>query len=70
MYHQLTDSEFDVDLLSEQELYDPNTIGSMLKTWLRELPTEIVPQELQHALAVDLGRDNPNFMLIGQPAPR
>jgi hypothetical protein len=67
---QLTDTELDVDLLSEQELYDPNTIGSMLKTWLRELPTEIVPHELQSALAVELGKDNPDFMMMGQPAPQ
>jgi hypothetical protein len=69
-YPQLTDSELDVDLLSEQELYDPNTIGSMLKTWLRELPTEIFPQELQSALAADLQRDNPSFNMMGQSAPQ
>lgn len=63
-------TERDVDLLSEQELYDPNTIGSMLKTWLRELPTEIFPQDLQHSLAQDLQRDNPNFNMMGQPAPQ
>lgn len=64
------DQELDVDLLSEQELYDPNTIGSMLKTWLRELPSEIFPQELQHSLAVELQKDNPNFNMMGQPAPQ
>lgn len=57
-------------MLSEQELYDPNTIGSMLKTWLRELPTEIVPQDIQHALGAELLKDNPQFMVIGQPAPQ
>lgn len=71
LHSQLTVyAEFDVDLLSEQELYDPNTIGSMLKTWLRELPTEIFPQDLQHSLAVELQQDNPNFNMIGQPAPQ
>ncbi|KAM0721868.1 hypothetical protein Q7P37_002793 [Cladosporium fusiforme] len=64
------DQELDVDLLSEQELYDPNTIGSMLKTWLRELPSEIFPQELQHSLAVELQQENPNFNMMGQPAPQ
>lgn len=63
-------AEFDVDLLSEQELYDPNTIGSMLKHWLRELPTEIVPTELQHSLGIELQKDNPNFNLVGEPAPQ
>lgn len=62
--------ELDVDLLSERELYDPNTIGSMLKTWLRELPSEIFPQELQHSLAVELQKENPNFNMMGQPAPQ
>jgi hypothetical protein len=57
-------------LLSEQELYDPNTIGSMLKTWLRELPTEIFPQDLQHALAAELQKENPYFNVMGQPAPQ
>ena len=57
-------------MLSEQELYDPNTIGSMLKTWLRELPTEIFPQDLQHALAAELQKENPYFNVIGQPAPQ
>jgi len=57
-------------LLSEQDLYDPNTIGSMLKTWLRELPSEIFPQELQHALGAELAKDNPDFMVIGQSAPQ
>jgi hypothetical protein len=57
-------------LLSEQELYDPNTIGSMLKTWLRELPSEIFPQELQHALAIELQQDNPYFNVMGQSAPQ
>jgi hypothetical protein len=59
-----------VDLLSEQELYDPNTIGSMLKTWLRELPSEIFPQDIQHALAVELQKDNPHFNVMGQSAPQ
>nr|OQO24349.1 hypothetical protein B0A51_05576 [Rachicladosporium sp. CCFEE 5018] len=64
------DQELDVDLLDEQELYDPNTIGSMLKTWLRELPTEIFPQELQNTLGAEIANDNPDYMLVGQPAPQ
>lgn len=42
----------------------------MLKTWLRELPSEIFPQDLQHSLAVELQKDNPNFNMMGQPAPQ
>ena len=57
-------------MLSERELYDPNTIGSMLKTWLRELPTEIFPQDLQRALGAELKADNEHFMAVGQPAPQ
>jgi hypothetical protein len=63
-------TELDVDLLSEQELYDPNTIGSMLKHWLRELPEPMFPYKLQHALGAELQRDNPRFNVMGQSAPQ
>jgi len=42
----------------------------MLKTWLRELPTEIFPQDLQHALGAELQKENPYFNVMGQPAPQ
>ena len=64
------DSEGDVDLLDEHELYDPNNISSMLKSWLRDLPTEIMPKTLQHELAEELAKDNPDYQKIGQPAPQ
>lgn len=64
------DSELDVDLLDEHELYDPNNIGSMLKSWLRDLPTEIFPKTLQHALAEELAKENPEYQKMGQPAPQ
>lgn len=64
------DTELDVDLLDEQELYDPNNISSMLKSWLRDLPTEIMPKTLQHELAEELAKDNPEYQKIGQPAPK
>lgn len=64
------DTELDVDLLSEEELYDPNTIGSMLKSWLRDLPTEIMPKTAQQALADELAQDNPDYQRMGQPAPQ
>jgi hypothetical protein len=60
----------DVDFLSEQEFYDPNTIGSMLKHWLRELPEPMVPYKIQHALGAELQRDNPYYNVIGQATPQ
>ena len=64
------DTELDVDLLDEQELYDPNNIGSMFKSWLRDLPTEIFPKELQQSLGEDLAQDNPDYQKLGQPVPQ
>jgi hypothetical protein len=43
--------EHDIDLLSEEELYDINTISSMFKGWLRELPDEIFPKPTQVKIA-------------------
>lgn len=40
-------SEHDVDLFTQEDLYDINIIGSMLKAWLRELPDELFPKEAQ-----------------------
>lgn len=38
----------DIDLLGPDiEINDVNIIGSMLKTWLREIPDELLPQESQ-----------------------
>ena len=64
------DSELDVDLLDEQDLYDPNTIGSMLKSWLRDLPTEIMKKSQQEEIAEELAKDNPEYQKIGQSAPQ
>jgi hypothetical protein len=63
------DTELDVDLLDEEELYDPNNIGSMLKSWLRDLPTEIMPKQIQHELARRLEKENPEYQKVGQPSP-
>jgi hypothetical protein len=41
----------DVDLFEEQDLYDINIVGSMLKAWLRELPDELFPKEAQDRIA-------------------
>ena len=62
--------ELDIDLLDEEELYDPNTISSMLKQWLRELPTDIVPQDLQLSLGRELYKDNPVYHQAGQQTPQ
>jgi hypothetical protein len=51
-------------------LDDPNTIGSMLKHWLRELPEPMVPYKIQHALVAELHRDNPHFNVPGQSTPQ
>ncbi|KAJ0418067.1 hypothetical protein BJY00DRAFT_303036 [Aspergillus carlsbadensis] len=45
------DTELDINLFDEPELYDINTIGSMFKAWLRELPDELFPKETQALIA-------------------
>lgn len=40
----------------------------MLKAWLRELPTEIMPVDLQKHLARELEEENPQYKNVGQPA--
>ncbi|PYI20609.1 putative Rho GTPase activator [Aspergillus japonicus CBS 114.51] len=45
------DTEYDINLFDEPNLYDINTIGSMFKAWLRELPDELFPKETQAMIA-------------------
>ncbi|KKA29426.1 hypothetical protein TD95_002680 [Thielaviopsis punctulata] len=45
------DEEYDVDLFEQDDLYDINIIGSMLKAWLRELPDELFPKAAQDKIA-------------------
>ncbi|EAS28799.3 rho GTPase activator [Coccidioides immitis RS] len=45
------DTELDINLFDEPDLYDVNTIGSMFKAWLRELPDEIFPKATQAMIA-------------------
>ena len=45
------DTELDIDLFNEPELRDINTIGSMFKSWLRELPDEILSKATQNKIA-------------------
>ena len=45
------DTEHDINLFDEPDLYDINTIGSMFKAWLRDLPDEILPKVVQVRVA-------------------
>jgi hypothetical protein len=45
------DMEYDINLFEEPDLHDINTIGSMFKSWLRELPDEILPKAVQNKVA-------------------
>ncbi|PLN76449.1 putative Rho GTPase activator [Aspergillus taichungensis] len=45
------DTELDICLFDVPDLYDINTIGSMFKAWLRELPDELFPKETQAMIA-------------------
>jgi hypothetical protein len=45
------DTEYDINLFDEPGLYDINTIGSMFKSWLRELPDEVLPKAVQNRVA-------------------
>lgn len=40
-----------MNLFQQDDLYDINIIGSMLKAWLRELPDELFPKEAQDRIA-------------------
>jgi len=52
-HHKIANSnaEGDINLFDEEDLYDINIIGSMFKSWLRELPTEIFPKAIQAKIA-------------------
>ncbi|KHN96336.1 RhoGAP domain containing protein [Metarhizium album ARSEF 1941] len=45
------DEKYDVNLFEDDDLYDINIIGSMLKAWLRELPDELFPKAAQDRIA-------------------
>jgi RhoGAP domain len=54
-YTNASVAEMDIDLLAEDELYDVNTISSMFKAWLRDLPDEVFPKSLQHKISATVG---------------
>lgn len=43
--------EGDINLFEEPDLYDINIIGSMFKSWLRGLPSEILPKDSQDRIS-------------------
>lgn len=45
------DSELDINLFDVPDLYDINTIGSLFKAWLRELPDELFPRATQDMIS-------------------
>jgi hypothetical protein len=58
---------YDVNLFDEDDLYDINIIGSMLKAWLRELPDELFPKEAQERIARECaGSEQVPQMLIDE----
>lgn len=50
------DTQFDVDFESMQPKPDINTIAGLLKLWFRELPSSIVPREIQMDLKTHVER--------------
>ena len=64
------DTELDVDLFALEDLHDINNVASMLKSWLRDLPTEIMPKKIQHELAAKLAKQNPDYQKMGQTATK
>ncbi|PKS06312.1 hypothetical protein jhhlp_007060 [Lomentospora prolificans] len=61
------DEEYDVDLFAQDDLYDINIIGSMLKAWLRELPDELFPKAAQERISRECaGAETVPQMLIDE----
>lgn len=59
--------EYDVDLFAQDDLYDINIIGSMLKAWLRELPDELFPKDAQDRISRECaGAETVPQMLIDE----
>ena len=55
-------AEGDINLFEEDNLYDINIIGSLFKSWLRELPTEIFPKSIQ----TKIYQENPDAVEVPQ----
>lgn len=62
-----SDTELDIDLFEQEDLYDINIIGSMLKAWLRELPDELFPKASQDRIARECaGADKVPQLLVDE----
>lgn len=51
LWQRRFDTEHDVNLFEQPGLYDVNTIASMFKAWLRDLPDELFPRHIQIRIA-------------------
>lgn len=51
LWQRRFDTEYDINLFNEPDLYDVNTIASMFKAWLRDLPDELLPKSVQQRIA-------------------
>lgn len=51
LWQRRFDTEYDINLFNEPDLYDVNTIASMFKAWLRDLPDELLPKSTQQRIA-------------------
>ncbi|KAF2857769.1 Rho GTPase activation protein [Piedraia hortae CBS 480.64] len=60
------DSELDIELPLEQELNDPNEISSLLKKWFNNIPTPVVPHDMQNELTEELEKG----WMVGNPVPQ
>ncbi|KAL6868475.1 hypothetical protein J3F83DRAFT_696775 [Trichoderma novae-zelandiae] len=61
------DEQYDVNLFEQNDLYDINIVGSMLKAWLRELPDELFPKAAQERIAREChGADKVPQLLIDE----
>ncbi|KAG2165108.1 hypothetical protein VTO58DRAFT_108119 [Aureobasidium pullulans] len=54
------DTELDINLLDESELYDASIIASLFKEWIRELPEDIFPKDSQQRITSQLPTEVPD----------
>ncbi|PNS17816.1 hypothetical protein CAC42_3211 [Sphaceloma murrayae] len=60
------DTERDINLLDEPDLYDASVIASLFKEWIRELPEEIFPKYRQAKVAAILPTEVPGKKPVPQ----
>ncbi|KAF4552398.1 RhoGAP domain-containing protein 1 [Elsinoe fawcettii] len=60
------DTERDINLLDEADLYDASVIASLFKEWIRELPEEIFPKSRQAKVAATLPTEVPGKKPVPQ----